>query len=218
MTMTIGIDFDNTIVRYDELFHRAALERGLVPPETPRTKESVRDYLRACGREPDWTELQGYVYGARMKDVEAFPGALDFFAAATRTGVPVYIISHKTKFPYRGPRYDLHAAAREWLDSRGFFDKARIGLGADQVFFVETKEEKLRRIGQLGCTHFIDDLVELLSEDAFPRSTKRILFSPGPQPAAPPFMEAAIRVVHSWREIQDYFQIHAPAVSTHAAG
>jgi len=42
----IGIDFDNTIVSYDTLFHRVALERGLIPISVPANKISVREYLR----------------------------------------------------------------------------------------------------------------------------------------------------------------------------
>ena len=47
--MIIGLDFDNTIVSYDELFHRVALEGGLVPGDLPVRKEAVRDYLREAG-------------------------------------------------------------------------------------------------------------------------------------------------------------------------
>ena len=65
--MHIGIDFDNTIVGYDSLFHRAALERGLIPPDLPATKSRVRDHLRRAGREDAWIELQGCVYGARLR-------------------------------------------------------------------------------------------------------------------------------------------------------
>ena len=65
--MRIGIDFDNTIACYDGVFHAAAVARGLIPAEIPTDKTSVRNHLRAIGREPDWTELQGYVYGARRK-------------------------------------------------------------------------------------------------------------------------------------------------------
>ena len=28
--MVLGVDFDNTIVRYDDVFHRVAAERGLI--------------------------------------------------------------------------------------------------------------------------------------------------------------------------------------------
>ena len=69
--MRIGIDFDNTIVSYDALFHKVAREQGVVPPNTPANKLAVRDYLRQIGKEDLWTEMQGYVYGERMDEVRA---------------------------------------------------------------------------------------------------------------------------------------------------
>ena len=49
--MLVGLDFDNTIVCYDRLFHRLARERGLIPEHVPATKGAVRDHLRNVGRE-----------------------------------------------------------------------------------------------------------------------------------------------------------------------
>jgi hypothetical protein len=40
--------------------------------------------LRALGKEDVWTELQGYVYGARMAEAEAYPGVLDFMCWGAR--------------------------------------------------------------------------------------------------------------------------------------
>ncbi|HEY1414093.1 MAG TPA: hypothetical protein VGF36_18245, partial [Rhodopila sp.] len=72
--MRIGIDFDNTIACYDGVFHQAALERGLIPPDLAHDKNSVRDHLNGSGRKNDFTELQGYVYGTRMELVSPYPG------------------------------------------------------------------------------------------------------------------------------------------------
>lgn len=176
--MIIGVDFDNTIVSYDALFHRLAVERELIPASVPPSKEQVRNFLRRAGREDEWTELQGYVYGARMADAAAFPGVRDFFTRCRQTDTPVYIISHKTRTPFRGPAYDLHEAARGWLALHGFCSPSDVGLPGERVFFETTLAAKLARIGQLGCTHFIDDLPELLAEPEFPNQTQPILFDP----------------------------------------
>ena len=42
----LGIDFDNTIVRYDNLFYKIALEKGLIDTSIGKSKE-IRDYLRS---------------------------------------------------------------------------------------------------------------------------------------------------------------------------
>ena len=49
--MLVGVDFDNTIVCYDGLFHKLALERGLIPEDFPASKGEVRDFLRNTDRE-----------------------------------------------------------------------------------------------------------------------------------------------------------------------
>ncbi len=176
--MIIGVDFDNTIVRYDALFPRVALERGLVPAGVAATKNAVRDYLRAAGREPEWTALQGCVYGPRMAEAEPFPGVHDFFRACREHGITVCIISHKTRHPFVGEPYDLHAAAQDWLVQQGFFSPDGAGLRPEQIFFELTKSAKLARIASCQCTHFIDDLPDILSDSAFPANTAQLLFAP----------------------------------------
>jgi len=193
----IGIDFDNTIVCYDRVFHRVALEQGVIPADLPMTKERVRDHLRAVGQEPVWTAMQGYVYGQRMADVDPFPGVLEFLRACHDKGVDVFIVSHKTRTPYLGPAYDLHAAALGWMEHGGLFDPAGIGLPRERVFLEPTKKDKLARIGALGCTHFIDDLPEFLAEAEFPRGVERLLFAP----AEPKFADPSLTRCASWAEI-----------------
>ena len=208
MKPVIGIDFDNTIVQYDELFHRLARERQLIPADVPVNKELVRDYLRSENREDAWTELQGYVYGARMDESAAFPGVLQFFAEAVQRGFDIVIISHKTLHPYRGEPYNLHEAARHWLKTNGFFEASRIGLLPEKVFFEVTRAEKLERINQQKCTHFIDDLPEVLRETTFPPFTKRILFHP--QGSEITGADDFFAVVSDWQQIADYVWTLAP--------
>ena len=192
--MLIGVDFDNSIVCYDQIFHAVAVHKGLVPPETPTTKNAVRDYLRKAGREDEWTALQGFVYGACMEDSQPFPGALEFLTRCQRRNVPAFIISHKTRYPVLGPKYDLHESSRAWLRHRG--------LDGEHVFFEPTKQDKLQRIVAVGCTHFIDDLPEFLAEPEFPAGVEQILFDPNHLHVGKQFRRA-----NSWNEIGQFLAI-----------
>ena len=176
--MRIGIDFDNTLVCYDQLFWTLARERGVIDHSGPCRKDAVRDNLRQRGLNSVWTNLQGEAYGSRILEASPFPdvrAALDEFRRRDWT---VFVISHKTRSPIAGANCDLHAAARGWLAANGFFEDQPTRPDADRVFFELTKEDKLRRIAELGCDWFIDDLPELLTDPEFPSDVGRILFDP----------------------------------------
>ncbi|MFN0313426.1 MAG: haloacid dehalogenase-like hydrolase [Burkholderiales bacterium] len=195
--LRIGVDFDNTIVCYDRVFHRAAVEQGLIPPETAADKNSVRDYLRAQGGEEHWIALQGEVYGKRMLEADPFPGFLAFAKAAQAAGAALLIVSHKTRIPFKGPAWDLHQAARDWI-------AAHLGnamVPPENVFFELTKDAKLGRIAQCGCTHFIDDLPEILTAPAFPAGTRGLLFDPAGHFAG----DSRYVRMHGWPVLSHHF-------------
>lgn len=185
----IGVDLDNTIICYDELFHRLAREHGLIPRDLPVDKTAVRDHLRAIGREDDWTALQGEAYGPRIIEAQPFPGARDFFTRCRELNQPVCIISHKTRRPYRGPDCDLHQAALAWLRHHRFLDDEATCIDESAIHLNETKKAKLDRIAALRCITFIDDLPEFLQEPCFPSRTRRVLFDPTGGKPCPPEIE-----------------------------
>lgn len=193
--MRIGIDFDNTIVCYDGVFHAAALERGLIPPALGRDKNSVRDHLNGAGRADAFTELQGHVYGTRMELAAPYPGFADFAGAARKAGHDLFIVSHKTRHPMLGPKHDLHAAARGFLAARGLAGTAN-AIEPDRVFFELTKEAKAARVAALRCEVFIDDLPEIFALPDFPGTARPILFDPADQ-----FRDARLDRCTSWAEI-----------------
>jgi hypothetical protein len=173
----VGLDFDNTIVSYDLLFHKVALEKKLIPAGVPLTKLAVRDYLRRQGQEEIWIEMQGYVYGARMREADTYPGVFDFFRWARANSVPTFIVSHKTRHPFSGPLYDLHEAARQWVGEH-LHNEAASFVEPEAVYFELTKEEKLARITELKCSLYFDDLPEILLAPEFPHDTEPFLFDP----------------------------------------
>lgn len=198
--MRLGLDFDNTLISYDQLFRQVALDKALIPAETAAEKNAVRDYLRQQDREDEWTKLQGEVYGNRILEAEPYPGMRATLQGLSARQVPMCIVSHKTRWPYMGERWDLHAAARSWLERQGFHDPEGLDWPQDRVFFELTKEAKAARIVDLQCTHYVDDLPEIL--DMLPASVHKILFAPGKTSAARP---GAARpewsVMSSWHEL-----------------
>ena len=175
--MRIGIDFDNTIVSYDELFHQVAREKNLIPADLPVNKVAVRNHLRSINQEDKWTLMQGEVYGLRMSEARAYDGMKGTIAAFKLTGHQVFIISHKTRHPFMGPAYDLHQSARNWVDLHLVIDGTRL-FEREAIFYELTKEEKIARALALDCDLFIDDLPEILAMDGFPVNMRKILFDP----------------------------------------
>ena len=157
----IGIDFDNTIVVYDNLFYKIALENKLIPAELPKNKIIIRDFLRNNNKDHLFTKLQSEVYGNRILDAEPAPNILQSLLKI-KDEFKLIIISHKTKYPYSGPKYNLHSAAISWLEKNNFLSKQGLNLKYEDIFFEPTKKGKLETINKSGCSYFIDDLPDIL--------------------------------------------------------
>ena len=109
-----------------------------------------------------------------------FEGADTFLRRARAEGHEILIISHKTEYGHLDPaRVNLREAALAWLGRKGFFQHDDFGMAAADVHFAATRAEKLEQIARLGCTHFIDDLPEVLDDPAFPAGVVKILFTNG---------------------------------------
>ena len=195
--MRIGIDFDNTLVCYDQLFWTLAHDVGVVDESVAHQKDAVRDHLRKQGLESVWTNLQGKAYGSRILEASPFPDVLGALAEFCRRGWEVCVISHKTRSPIAGEDYDLHAAAWNWLSTHGIIDFLPRTSTHLPAFFELTKREKLQRIADVGCDWFIDDLPELLTDSSFPQDVGRILFDPHQRNEPLP---EGIRRFSTWRD------------------
>jgi hypothetical protein len=196
----IGIDFDNTIISYDSLLFRLALEQDLIGTGTARNKKIIRDTIRGFPEgELLWQKLQARIYGHRISEAGFVDGVQEFLGLCGTGGIRLYIVSHKTE--YSGvdeERVNLREAAMKWMESKGLF---RTALRREDVFFESSRAEKCGRIRALGCTHFIDDLEEVFTEPAFPTGVEKILYLPGD--AAAPARD--IRTVRTWDEIKGMF-------------
>jgi hypothetical protein len=193
--MHLGLDFDNTLISYDVLFRQVALEQGLIPQEIEANKNSVRNYLRSIDREDEWTKLQGEVYGGRILEASPYPGMKHALQSIAGFNVPLTIVSHKTKIPFMGKQWDLHAAARTWLNLHEMNANPGPNISHEQTFFELTKQAKCDRIIAVGCTHYVDDLPEIL--EMLPDTIIKIHFSPEGQSSS----NNHWIVMQSWNEL-----------------
>ena len=198
--MLIGLDFDNTIVCYNEAIALLAEELFELPADVPLTKLGLRNFLRGAGREPEWTAFQGELYGPGMRYAEPFDGAIDTMQQLSAEGHDLVIISHRSRRPYAGEPHDLHAAARGWvadrLQSVGLFGSMG---NTSAVNFSVTRDQKLEMITHLVCEAFLDDLPEVLSAPHFPAGAKGILFDPGA--AATAVDQSNTAVITAWAQL-----------------
>jgi len=178
--MRIGIDFDNTIVDYTGVFYQVAVGLGWIPKETQHTKFAVKQFFLDNNNEKKWTELQGIVYGKAIIQASPFPCIHQTFTSWLSKGYELFIISHKTKYPIIGDKVNFHIAAMNWLEQHQLvsLSGSSTTIPYKNVFFNETKEEKIAKIAALSCDLFIDDLPSILLHDNFPKPTEKVLFDP----------------------------------------
>ena len=177
--MIIGIDFDNTIVNYDQLIYSLALQKSLIPPATHQNKKDIRDTIRKLPQgDLKWQEIQAQAYGNSISHAIINPGIQEFLQLCHQQNISYYIISHKTQFSnlYKTGT-DLQKAALNWMAEQKLFN-TQTGLTTQQIYFEPTPEQKIARIKTLNCTHFIDDLEETFQAPTFPAETKKILYNP----------------------------------------
>jgi hypothetical protein len=203
--LRIGIDFDNTVVAYDQVFCATAKLGGLISADFAGGKQAVRDCIRSLpDGELTWQRLQGQVYGKGISAATLIPGVDAFLRRCRAEGCAVSIVSHKTEYGHYDPeRINLREAARKWMTANGLLD-GEFGIPSSNVFFEGTRAEKLARIATLSCTHFIDDLEEVLLDPALPPKVQRILFSKheGVKSAVPYI------ICTTWRDIEDRIFAH----------
>ena len=196
--MRIGLDFDNTLAGYDELFRAAAAAAGLAEAAAAPTKKAVRDLARASAEgDVAWQRLQALVYGRLMPQAALIDGVAPFLAECRRRGWRLFVVSHKTETaPYDPDRVNLRDAARGWMTARGFFDPAGFGLDPADVTFCATRAEKIARIRDLDVRAFVDDLEEVFTEPDFPQGPERYLYHP-----ARPLPDGPFRAFADWNAL-----------------
>lgn len=183
MKLRIGVDFDNTLIRYDEVFRDLAVERGWLPARTAASKDAVkRGLLARDGNDLRWQALQAEAYGPRIARAKAHEGFFAFLEAARGRGDEVFIVSHKSERSHYDPSVELRTAALRWLKDNRVVENGHPDpslIPASRVVFAATRDEKVAAIASLGLDLFVDDLREVLEHPRFPKSTAAFHFKGG---------------------------------------
>src|ERR1700687_4382776 len=153
-SLRIGIDFDNTIISYDDVFRSVAKRCGLIDPEFSGSKQAVRDAIRLL---PDgelaWQRLQGQVYGKGIAGAKMVPGVEAFLRHCRAEGCTVAVVSHKTEYGHFDPyRVNLRTAALDWMAGGGLVGADR-GVGADPLHRRSSGSVDRPRFPSAGRTH-----------------------------------------------------------------
>ncbi len=180
--MLIGLDFDNTLACYDSVFSDEAKKKGLVENRWEGNKKDLKNKLISFNNGAHiWQIIQGQVYGPSMHKAILFPGVSRFLLRCKLQGHTIFIVSHKTKYGhFDSTKTPLREAATNWMENQGFFNEKIFCLSKENVFFEDTRQEKIERINNLNIDVFIDDLEEVFAEEKFP-NIKKILFTKTPK-------------------------------------
>ena len=126
--MLLGLDFDNTLVSYDEVFRLLAINERVIDSSWTGNKLQLKNYLLS---EPNgefkWQLLQGKAYGKFMHKANLQTGVKDFLLQCKKKKIPICIVSHKTIFGIHDEeKIPLRDEALKWMHKQGFFKESLV--------------------------------------------------------------------------------------------
>lgn len=171
----VGLDLDNTLIDYSlavSFYADKYLRKNL------KSIFEIRKALRTKDLDSEWQKAQSWIYTEGLNYAVLSEGAIELLHDLKQTGTPLYVISHKTR---RTPRnfgnLDLRKPAKDWIKR----NLEPLDIYISGVFFESTRTEKIERIKRLKITHFVDDLIEVLTDENFPKSVEKYLYNPSSQ-------------------------------------
>ena len=171
----LGIDLDNTIIDYStSIINLAKIEYGINLKANTDLKKDFKRLIISKFNENEWTRAQGLLYSEYMNLANLYDGFLPNLAELKTTFDNVYIVSHKTKFPYIGSEIDIREKAMNWIMENIVSDVGMPIFRENHVYFESTINEKIQRISERECKIFIDDLPDILVK--LPFNLEGILF------------------------------------------
>lgn len=193
----IAFDLDNTILDYETSLHQLKLDRVELQEISANNKVDFKLRVIAEFGKDYWTELQGFLYTEYVAYSRIDPKFIELLNYLESHQWQTSIISHKTEFPYMGPKLNLRDCSRDRLQAAGI-EK----LLTDGVHFFDTKKEKVEFINLIKPNIYIDDLVEIL--DLLSNDITRLLFN-----STNTERNSNYDLISDWRSVYKYLKFEA---------
>jgi hypothetical protein len=137
MKFRIGVDFDNTIACYDEVFPKLTKILGFIDGEVTQSKAGVKQAILALPKgDIAWQTLQGRAYGRYMHWASVFPGFVEFLCLSKLRGHEIFIVSHKSELGhFDEEQISLRGAAMQWMRNTGLVESGKLSISEKNIFF-----------------------------------------------------------------------------------
>ena len=168
-----GFDLDNTLIDYSNAVQEYCLSEGL---KECKTLDSLRTLLRRSDTsERLWQLAQGWLYTDGLSYARAGQGAVELCEFLKNSNMELMIVSHKTTHtPDFCGQKPLREIATKWINCSELADYF---LGNEQIYYEATRASKVERIQKLEFNYFVDDLIEVFQEPAYPKAVTSFLLS-----------------------------------------
>ena len=203
--MRIGIDLDNTIIDYNQSFFDNAiklkfLSQNIKKNSKTNLKKFTKDnLLKSKNGTFKWEFLQGKVYGKFINKAKIFSGFLEFIQFCAYYKIEIFIISHKSKKPHFDNDINLREVAIDFLKKNNVIDKSN-KLSKKNIFFCNTKNQKIKKINNLDCDYFIDDLYEIINNKLINKKIFKIHFTDE-------LKKNSFKKFNNWFDIKDFINL-----------
>jgi len=123
--MRIGIDFDNTIANYDDVFKKISVEHKLINHLWVGNKKQLKEeIIKKTKNEEVWKKIQGKVYGKYMHLAKLNLDFDNFLLKSRLKDIDIFIVSHKTMHGhYDKEKILLRKVAMKWMHNQKFLTK-----------------------------------------------------------------------------------------------
>jgi uncharacterized HAD superfamily protein len=160
INLKIGIDLDNTIIDYSNSLKKLLQEEYKIELKNETIHKSlIKKHIIEKYSDREWTKAQGLLYSKYLDYANPYPGCLDALKKLSIKGSELYIISHKTRYPFIGGKTNLILLAKKWINTNLVHENGVNLFEEANILFNESIHEKVESIISHDLDIFIDDKV-----------------------------------------------------------